>query len=90
MQPELGNLVVSFGRVAHSIVCCRILLNIRRAASPRGPLTILRSIGLQFATALEQETDQAETIRLETDLARDGEENPREQVDEDFVAGCNS
>jgi len=81
----LGNLVVASSRVVHSIVCCRILLNLRQAATPRGPSTILESISLQFAVAPEQETNQVEAIQLETRGMRDDEENYRQQADKDFV-----
>jgi len=79
--------MVAFSRIVHSIVCCRILLNLRRVATPRGPSTILKSINLQFATAPEQETNQAETIQFETHGARDDEEDYRQQADEEFVQG---
>jgi len=64
-------------RVAHSILCCRILLNIRRAASKGCDPTIEEGItNLVFATAPGQGTNQAETIRLEV---HDGA-----SVEEDF------
>jgi len=85
----LDDLMVGFSRVVHSIVCCRILLNLRQAAIPRGPSTILESISLQFAVAPEQETNQVETIQLEARGMRDDEENYRQQADEDFVEGHN-
>jgi len=79
--------MITFSRVVHSIVCCRILLNLRQAATPRGPSTILESISLQFATPPEQETNQVETIQLETYGARGDGRNSLQQVDEDFVEG---
>jgi len=79
--------MVALSRVVHSIICCRILLNLRQAATPRGPSTILESISLQFATPPEQETNQVETIQLETYGARGDGMNSRQQVDEDFVEG---
>jgi len=79
--------MIGFSRVVHSIVCCRILLNLRQAAIPRGPSTILKSISLQFAVAPEEETNQVETIQPETYGTRDDEENSRQQADEEFVEG---
>ena len=64
-------------RVVHSIINCRILLNLRRAASPRDGSTAISSIILAFAPAPEPETDQADTIRLEV---RGGEEDSRLEV----------
>jgi len=66
-------------------VCCRILLNLRQAATPRGPSTVLESISLQFAIAPEEETNQVEAIQLETYGARDDEEISRQQADENLV-----
>jgi len=72
----------------HSIVCCRILLNLKRAASPRSTTAAAEvSTGLAFAAPPEQRTDQAETIGLETiDTPRrsDEEDSPR-QADVDVV-----
>ena len=81
------DIMVASSRVVHSIVCCRILLNLRQAATPRGPLTIIESISLQFAAAPEQETDQAETIQLETRGAQNDEEDSYQRADEEFVRG---
>ena len=81
----LSGLMVAFSRVIHSIVCCRILLNLRQAATPRGPSTVLESISLQFAIAPEEETNQVEAIQLETYGARDDEEISRQQADENLV-----
>jgi len=60
-------------RVVHSIFCCRILLNLRQAASPRDGSAVIRTISLSFATPPEPETNQADAIRLEM---RSGEEDP--------------
>jgi hypothetical protein len=67
-------------RVVHSIVCCRILLNLRRAAAWKGGSTEASHI-IAFATALEQQTNQAETIRHETYDTWSDEEDPHRQVD---------
>lgn len=77
-------------RVLHSIVCCRILLNLRRAASVRSTSTQV-STGLAFATSPAQQTnqagaDQTETIGLETYGARTDEEDPRRRADGYIVA----
>jgi len=61
--PQFSGFIASYVRVAHSIICCRILLNIRRAASPRGASTVMRS--LAFTNAPGQRTSQAGTIRSE-------------------------
>jgi len=82
----LGNLMVASSRVVHSIVSCRILLNLRQAATPRGSSTVLGSISLQFATPPDQETNQVAAIQLETYGARD-EENSRQRADNDLVEG---
>ena len=68
-------------RVIHSIVCCRILLNLRRAAERRDSSTEM-STGLAFATSPGQQTCQAEMIGLEEHGALGDEEDPRRQVDE--------
>jgi len=85
----LGNFMVASSRVVHSIVSCRILLNLRQAATPGGSSTILGSISLQFATLPDQETNRVETLQLETYGARDDEENYRQQADNDLVEGHN-
>jgi len=87
VQYMLGELMVAFSRVVHSIVCCRILLNLRQAATPRGPSTILESISLQFAAPPEQETNQVETIQLETYSVRGDGKNSCQQADEEFAEG---
>jgi len=78
--------MAAVSRVVHSIVCCRILLNLRQAATPRGPSTILKSITLQFATP-EQEMNQAEMIQFETGGARGDEEDYPQQADEELGQG---
>jgi len=60
---QYRTLMVASARVVHSIICCRILLNIRRAAASRyTPITL--SAGMTFASAPAQQTNQAETIHL--------------------------
>jgi len=83
----MSGLMSTFIRALHSIICCRILLNLRRAATPKGPSTILESITLQFATAPGQETNHDETIQFDTRGARDDEEESCQQPDEEFVEG---
>ena len=72
-------------RVLHSIVFCRIILNLRRAASTRRTTTETLT-GLAFATAAGQQMNQAETIQLEAYNATcsDGEGSYR-QSDGDSV-----
>jgi len=67
-------------RVIHSIICCRILLNLRQAAVCGGNLTGV-STGLVFAVVPGQQTNRAETIQLEAYGARSAEEDPRRQED---------
>jgi len=81
----LGDLLVAFSRVVHSIVCCRILLNLRQAATPRGSSTVLKSISLQFEVTPEQGTSLAEAIRLDTFVVRDDGENYCQEADGEFV-----
>lgn len=59
----------------HSIVCCRIILNLRQAASHRNDSTTVPA-GLVFATSPGQQTDQADTMQLEAFGVRSGEEDP--------------
>jgi len=63
--PQFGGLMGSSTRVAHSIICCRILLNLKQAVTPRGTLTEV-STGLAFADSVGRQTNQPETILLET------------------------
>ena len=67
-------------RVIHSIICCRILLNLRQAAVWGNGLTGL-STGIVFATAHGQQTNQAETVQLEANATRGDEEDPHLQED---------
>ena len=67
-------------RVIHSIICCRILLNLRQAAV-FGGTSVGASTGLVFAIAPGQQTNQAEMIQLETYSTRSDEEDPRRQED---------
>ena len=63
-------------RVLHSIVCCRILLNLRRAAA-WGSHSTEASTALAFATAPEQQTNQAEVTRFGAYGTRSDEEDTR-------------
>ena len=67
-------------RVIHSIICCRVLLNLRQAAVWRGGLTGV-STGMVFAVIPGQQTNEAETNQLETYSTGSDEENPRRQED---------
>ena len=68
-------------RVVHGIVCSRIILNLRQAASSGNAFPTL-STGLVFA----QLANQADTVPLETGGARD-DENLRRNIDEDLAVG---
>jgi len=68
-------------RVIHSIICCRILLNLRRAAVCGDGLTEA-STGMVFATVHGQQTNQAETVQFEEYTTRGDEEGPRRLEDE--------
>jgi len=87
VHPVLNGFMVPIVRVMHSIICCRILLNLRRAASLRDPSTNPRTMSLAFATSPGQEMGQTETDHFEMPGARNDEEDLRHQADgEDFVA----
>jgi len=70
-------------RVVHSIICCRILLNLRRAAVWEDGLTGV-STGMVFATVHGQRTNQAETAQLEPHTTRGDEEDPHRQEERDL------
>lgn len=46
-------------------MCCRIILNLRQAASPRGSNSAAVTTGLMFVTSPGQQIEQVETIQLE-------------------------
>ena len=71
-----------FTRVVHSIVCCRILLNLKQAAEWRGDLPDVPASGIVFATAPKQQTNQTETSRFEAAGTRSDEEGHRLEADE--------
>jgi len=73
--------MISPVRGFHSIVCCRILLNLRRAASPGAGSTTVKTISLTFATAPGQETNQVETLQLEARGARSDDGDSHRQAD---------
>jgi len=75
--PPYSGLVPASIRVAHSIVCCRIILNLRQAASPGGTLVTTVASGLMFVNPPGQQTDQTETMQLEACGSRKDEEDPR-------------
>jgi len=88
--PHFNWLMIASVRVVHSIICCRILLNLRRVASAGGDLTAARSTGLVFATVPRPETDREETIRLEVYGERSDEEGSLRQADGDSFVGHRS
>jgi len=71
-------------RVVHSIVCSRILLNLKRAAGSRNNSTGV-STGLAFATGPEQQTNQVETFPLDTRSTWGDDEDLRRQANRDSV-----
>ena len=76
-QPQYSGLMAASTRVLHSIVCCRILLNLRQAASTRSTTTEV-STGLAFATSPIQQTNPAETVQLEAYGVGDEEDSRRQ------------
>ena len=70
-------------RVVHGIVCSRIILNLRQAASP-GNASPTLSTGLIFA----QLANQADTVPLETGGTRDDNEDLKRNrnIEEDHLA----
>jgi hypothetical protein len=80
MQPLYNELLAASIRVVHSIVCCRILLNLRRAVTRRDGSTEVSHI-IVFATAPGPQTNQAETILYEAYGTRSDEEDPHRQAD---------
>ena len=61
-------------RIIHSIICCRILLNLRQAARGRDT-SIDAPSGLVFATSGDQQIAQSEIILTEREDVRRDEEN---------------
>ncbi|KAF9792916.1 hypothetical protein BJ322DRAFT_85190 [Thelephora terrestris] len=61
--PQYGALANTATRVFHSIICCRILLNIKQAAMPTNGTTAI-SAGMSFATPPGEQTSQGETIQM--------------------------
>jgi hypothetical protein len=78
--PQFNGLMAASTRVVHSIVCCRILLNLRRAATSRDSSTEM-STHMNFATAPGQQTNQAETARSETYGTQSDLEDPFRHTD---------
>lgn len=66
-------------RIFHSIICCRILLNLKRAVTPENTLATV-STGLAFAVPVVERTDQAEVIQLEARGTRDNVEDRRSEM----------
>ncbi|KAF9792915.1 hypothetical protein BJ322DRAFT_1031985 [Thelephora terrestris] len=75
---QYGALVNTATRVFHSIICCRILLNIKQAAAPTNATTAM-SVGISFATSPGEssrgETSQGESIQLVGCSSWDDERN---------------
>ena len=68
-QPEYSGITASFTRVGHSIVCCRILLNLNRAASWRGDLSDAPTHNIAFAVPPRQRTEQTEMSWLNSEAS---------------------
>ena len=68
-------------RAVYSIICCRILLNLRQAAEWRGDLPDVAVSGIVFAAAPGQQTNKTETSQLEASGTRSDEEGHRLQTD---------
>ena len=66
--------MASLTRVVHSIVCCRVLLNLRQAAAPDHTSAEM-SHSLAFASPPGQQTSQPESAQLEAYEPRRGELN---------------
>jgi len=82
--PQYGGLMAASIRVIHSIVCSRILLNLKRVVGSRNNSTAM-STGLAFATSPGQQTNQADTIALGVHGTRGDDEDPCRRADGDFV-----
>ena len=80
-QSQYNGFMALFTRVVHSIVCCRILLNLKQAAEWRGDLPDVPASGIVFAAAPKQQTNQTDMSRFETFGTRSGEEGHRLQAD---------
>ena len=66
-----------FARVANSIICCRILQNLRQAAEWRGDLPDIQASGIVFAATPGRQTNQTEMSRLEVSGTRSDDEGHR-------------
>ena len=67
--------MTSATRICHSITCCRILLNLKQAATPKGySTTVSKDIDFVIPPG-EGQSDQAETLPLEACDTGDDEEN---------------
>jgi hypothetical protein len=71
--------MAGFTRVVHSIVSCRILLNLRRAAMRKDSSAVLTTLG--FTAATGRQTNQIETNLHEVYGTRSDEEDPYQQAD---------
>ena len=73
-------------RVVHGIICSRIILDLRQAASP-GDTFLTVSTGLIFAAPPWQRTNPTDMVLFETGGAQNENENFQGQTDEDFAVG---
>jgi len=74
--PQYGAIMTPATRTSHSIICCRILLNLKQAIAPKdiGHSTT-ESRGMDFALPPGEQSSQTEAFQLETRDTRDDEEN---------------
>ena len=73
-------------RVAHGIICSRIILDPRQAASSGGAFPT-ESTDLGFAASPWQRTNLADTVLLGTSSTCNENEHFQRQTDEGFVVG---
>ena len=74
-------------RAVHGIVCSRIILNLRQAASS-GDASPTLSTGLIFAASPWLRTNPADTVSVEMGSTHnDNEPELRKQTDENFAVG---
>ena len=83
-KTQYSGLLLSSVRVAHSLVCCRVVLNLRQAASSKGTYPTM-SVDLVFATFSWEHTNQEEAELPETCGTCSHDEELRTRAGDDFV-----
>ena len=61
IQPQYSGLMGATTRVMHSIICCRVLLNLREAVKP-DDTSVEVIASLVFVSPIGQQTNQLQTI----------------------------